>query len=175
MSPQMDDGPPVVAEPRLQRRAAQHYAAVTGIVTRATIPAIADRLGEVFAHLSAHGIAPAGPPFLRYRSVDTREGGELVIEAAVPTDGTVAEDGAVFTALLPAGRYAVARHVGPPSALAAATAELFAWGRRRGLTWDVHGTLWGARLEVLLTDPRQEPDPAHWVTELAVRLADESR
>jgi TusA-related sulfurtransferase len=30
----------------------------------------------------------------------------------------------------------------------------------------------GARLEVLLTDPREQPDMAQWATELAFRLAD---
>ena len=31
---------------------------------------------------------------------------------------------------------------------------------------------WGSRLEISLTDPRQEPDMSKWVTQLAFRLAD---
>ena len=34
------------------------------------------------------------------------------------------------------------------------------------------GERWGSRLEISLTDPRQEPDMSKWVTQLAFRLAD---
>jgi hypothetical protein len=32
--------------------------------------------------------------------------------------------------------------------------------------------VWGARLEVLMTNPAQEPDPHKWQTVLLFRLAD---
>ena len=34
------------------------------------------------------------------------------------------------------------------------------------------GDRWGSRLEIHLTDPRQEPDMSKWQTQLAFRLAD---
>ena len=35
------------------------------------------------------------------------------------------------------------------------------------------GDRFGSRLELYLTDPVEEPDPANWRTEVAYRLADE--
>ena len=67
-------------------------------------------------------------------------------------------------------------HVGHPSELAAATKTLLDWAAAQGLTWDmspgVNGERWGCRLEIYLTDPRQEPDMSKWVTQLAFKLAD---
>jgi hypothetical protein len=37
---------------------------------------------------------------------------------------------------------------------------------------DGDGERWASRLEISLTDPRQEPDISKWVTQLAFRLAD---
>ncbi len=160
-------------EPHVQHRPAQPYVGIRGTVTMATFPAIADRMPEVFAFLGARGVAPAGPPFFRYRTVDMSR--ELVVEAGVPTAGEVAGEGDVFADELPAGRYVSVTHVGHPAELVARTAELLAWAEGEGLAWDVRDTAagreWGARLEVLLTDPREEPDLAKWTTELAFRLA----
>ena len=45
-----------------------------------------------------------------------------------------------------------------------------------GLRWDAtetdRGTRWGCRLELLHTDPAEEPDMNKWETTLAFRLAD---
>jgi effector-binding domain-containing protein len=174
MSRGVPGGPQTVPSPSVQYRPAQPYLGIRGRVTMATFPAIADRMPEVFAFLGANGGAPAGPPFFRYRVVDINR--ELVVEAGVPTATAMAGDGDVFADEVPAGRYATVTHVGHPSELVARTAELLAWAEGQGLTWDVRDTAagqeWGARLEVLLTDPREQPDMARWATELAFRLAD---
>jgi hypothetical protein len=34
------------------------------------------------------------------------------------------------------------------------------------------GERWGCRLEIYLTDPREQPDVSAWETQLAFRLAD---
>jgi len=77
---------------------------------------------------------------------------------------------------LPAGRYATVTHVGHPDELLAVTAALLDWATEQGLAWDAtetdRGERWGCRLEVFRTDPREEPDPSRWETELAFRLAD---
>src|SRR5260370_41886372 len=63
-----------------------------------------------------------------------------------------------------------------PSELVEATKALLDWAAGRGLTWDMSpdaaGERWGSRLEIYLTDPREEPDMSKWVTQLAFRLAD---
>jgi hypothetical protein len=67
------------------------------------------------------------------------------------------------------------RHVGAPETLAGATASLLDWAANEGLIFDVsrsaEGERWGCRLEIFLTDPRDEPDMSKWETQLAFRLA----
>jgi effector-binding domain-containing protein len=97
------------------------------------------------------------------------------MEAGVPTAAPVAGDGEVIAGTLPAGRYATVTHIGPFDQLADATAALLDWAARQGLTWDTTdtdaGQRWAARIEFYLTDPREEPDPAKWRTDLTFRLA----
>jgi effector-binding domain-containing protein len=163
-----NQGPSVVPRP------AQPYAAIHGTVTMQTIPAIADRITEVFGWLAGRGIDPAGPPFLRYDLIDMER--QLVIEAGVPVASEVSGDGAVQPGVLPAGRYAVYTHVGPFDQLIPAVRYLLDWAAERGLAWDMtqtpEGDRWGCRLEIYGTNPAEEPDPAKWETELAFRLAD---
>jgi effector-binding domain-containing protein len=94
------------------------------------------------------------------------------VPVAAVTDG----DGEVISGVLPAGRYATVTHVGHPSELLGVTKALRDWAAEQGLAWDMSpdgdGERWGSRLEISLSDPRQEPDMSKWVTQLAFRLAD---
>ena len=154
-------------------RPGQPYVAVKARVTMKTISAIADRFPEVFGWLGARGIAPAGPPFLKYDMIDMAR--ELEIEAGVPVAAPADGDGAVFSAVLPAGRYATLTHVGHPSGLYDATARLLRWASEQGLAFDMSerdgAEQWAGRLEIYLTDPGQEPDMDKWETRLAFKLA----
>ncbi len=152
-----------------------HYVAIRERVTMTTFGRIADRFDEVFDWVEAHSLAAAGPPFFRYRVIDMER--ELLVEAGVPLFEPVAEvDGDVVPGVLPAGRYAVTTHVGHPDELVQVTADLLASGAAHGWVWDRHespdGDVWGCRLELMLTDPRVEPDMSRWETQLAFRLAD---
>ena len=159
--------------PEITERAGQPYVAVRAQVTMQTISAIADRIPEVFGWLAAHGVAPAGPPFLKYNVIDMTR--QLEIEAGVPVAAAVDGDGSVLSGVLPAGRYATVTYVGHPAKLIDVTAELLAWASREGLVFDVAGTdegeRWGSRLEIYFTDPAREPDMDKWETQLAFRLA----
>jgi effector-binding domain-containing protein len=143
-------------------------------VTMAEIGAFAGRTGEVFGWLGARGLAPAGPPFLKYNVIDMAR--QLEIETGVPVSAPAAGEGEVISAVLPAGRYATVTHVGHPSELMGVTKALLDWAAGQGLTWDMSpdadGDRWGSRLEIWLTDPAEEPDMSKWVTQLAFRLAD---
>jgi effector-binding domain-containing protein len=160
-------------EPTIRRRAAQPYVAIRRVVTRQTIPEVADRIPEVFGWLAARGIEPAGAPFLRYRVIDMDR--HLDIEAGVPVDTEVEGDKDVKFGILPGGRYATVTHVGPFDKLMGVTSALLDWAEREGLTWDraetESGHEWGCRLELYKTDPSEEPDSSKWETELAFRLA----
>jgi DNA gyrase inhibitor GyrI len=141
----------------------------------ADVGSVADRLPEIFGWLGASGIAPAGPPFLRYHVIDMDR--QLLVEAGVPVATAVAgADGDIRGGTLPAGRFAVMTHTGAPETLISATSALRDWADARGLVWDVsetdEGEKWGCRLEVFLTDPAEQPDTSRWQTQLAFRLRD---
>ena len=161
--------------PEIVTRAEQPYVALRGHVSMAEIGAFAVRTGEVFAWLGAHGVAPAGPPFLKYNVIDMARQLEIDngVPVAMPVDGA---DGDVIAGVIPAGRYATLTHVGHPSELYGATKALLDWAAEQGLTWDMSpgpdGERWGSRVEIYLTDPREEPDMSKWVTRLEFRLAD---
>jgi hypothetical protein len=152
----------------------QPYVGLTGHVTMDTIPALADRFGEVFDWLARWGVQPAGPPFFRYRVIDMDR--RLVMEAGVPTGTVLDGDGDVRPGVLPAGRYVTTTYVGHPADLVRVTGDLLAWTAAQGLAFDVSpsddGEVWGSRLEWMETDPAREPDLSRWRTRLAFRLAD---
>jgi effector-binding domain-containing protein len=163
------------AQPGIEERAAQPYVAIKGVVTMQSIGAIADRLPDVFGWVSAHGLQPAGAPFLKYNVIDMER--QLEIEAGVPVVRTgVQSDDSVLLGVLPAGRYATVMHVGHPAGLRNATGALLDWATEQGLKWDVaetgDGQRWGCRLEIYQTDPNVEPDMDKWETQLAFRLSD---
>ncbi len=166
--------PTSMAEPDVVTRPEQATVGIRGVVTMDTIALIADRIVDVAVWLDAHGAAPCGPPFLRYHSIDMER--RLDVEAGFPVATPVTGAGEVVAGELPAGRYAVTTHHGHPDGLVAATAALLAWAQEEGLVWDRHdtadGTVWGCRLEVFRTDPREQPDMDEWDTDLVVRLAD---
>lgn len=161
-------------EPTVAEFPRQPYAGVAGTVTMQTIGAVADRIPELLGWLATRGIAPAGPPFLRYRRIEMAD--TLDIEAGVPVAAPGDGDGEVFFAELPAGRYATVVHTGPFTGLVQATADLLSWAAGGGLRWDETegpaGEVWGCRLEIFHSNPAEAPDPETWETELRFRLAD---
>jgi effector-binding domain-containing protein len=162
------------ATPEIVTRPEQPYAAIRVQVTMAELGAVVPPLNqEVFAWLGKQGAAPAGAPFWKYNVIDMA--GKLEIEAGVTVAAAVAGDDRVVSGVLPAGRYVTLTHVGHPSELVQATVTLLDWAAAQGLTWDMSpgagGERWGSRLEIYLTDPRDEPDMNKWETQLAFRLA----
>ncbi|MGA4802123.1 GyrI-like domain-containing protein [Streptomyces lavendulocolor] len=163
-------------EPVLVDRAEQPYVFMRRSVTMDGFAEVADRLPELVGWLTGRGVAIAGAPFFRYNSLDMA--GESEVEAGVPVAGgppLPEPEGDVGVAVLPAGRYATLTHVGHPDRLLEAAAALRAWAGERGLQWDMREVdgveRWGCRIESYRTDPRVEPDPSRWETELAFRLA----
>jgi effector-binding domain-containing protein len=161
--------------PSIIEREAQPYVGVRELITMTTFARVADQLDGLFAWLAQRGVEPAGPPFFRYLTIDMER--FLDVEAGVPVKEHVAADGPYFARTLPAGPYATVSFVGHPDGLVEETARLLAWADEEGLTWDVHETpacdAWGCRLELLLSDPAEEPDMNNWRTELVFKLADE--
>jgi hypothetical protein len=119
-------------------------------------------------------VTPAGPPFWKYDVIDMAR--RLEVEAGVPVAGPLAGDERVVGGVLPEGRYVTLHHAVAPETLLGATASLLDWAANNGLTFDMsqspEGERWGARLEIFLTNPQDEPDMSKWETQLAFRLAD---
>ena len=161
-------------EPTIVGRAAQPYAGIGasvsmdgfGDVIEAAIP-------EVFARLDALGVAPDGPPLVRYAAIDME--GRIEIEIGVPVAGAIEDDGRVRPGLLPAGRYATLIHVGHPDGLLGANEALQVWAHDKGLrvAMSIAGGVdrFESRFESYRTDPAAEPDPERWETEIAYLLA----
>lgn len=160
--------------PEIETRTEQPYVAIRAKVSMDGIPAFAVRTGEVFGWLGARGLAPAGPPFLKYNVIDMER--EIEMETGVPVALAVDGEGEIVTGVLPAGRYATVTHAGHPSELVGVTGALLDWAAEQGLAWDItpdgDDERWGARVEFYLTDPADEPDMSKWETKLAFRLAD---
>ncbi len=78
-------------EPQIQQRAEQPYAGIRMPVTMASLAdAVDSGFPELFGWLQEHGIAPAGPPFIRYLVIDMEAG--LEIELGVPVAAAVEPD-----------------------------------------------------------------------------------
>lgn len=161
--------------PVITTRAAQPYVAIREEVTMQTLGPFAERTGDVvLAWLTARGIEPSGPPFLRYLVIDMDRA--LVVESGWPVATATVGDDAVRADVLPGGRYVEVAEVGHPDHLVGVIGDLLTWADEQGLVWDAEpegaGERWGCRLEVYPTDPADEPDMSRWTTELAFRLAD---
>jgi effector-binding domain-containing protein/catechol 2,3-dioxygenase-like lactoylglutathione lyase family enzyme len=161
--------------PRIVEREAAPYVAIPATVTMREIgPTAQTLLPAVFAWLAGRGIAPAGPPFFRYVVIDMARA--LAIEFGVPTATEVAGDGRVLSGRLPGGRFVALVHRGPYDRLYDANAVLIGWAKERGIRFDSEATpagdRFGCRLESYLTDPRREPDPERYETEVAIRIVD---
>jgi effector-binding domain-containing protein len=162
-------------EPKLEQRDEQHY---VGIRTKAALPELPTVIpqlhSEAYAWLDKQGIAPAGPPFIRYYIIDMER--QLDIELGWPTASALSGDGRIQAGVLPAGRYATLIYIGPYDNLVAVTAGLLAWAEANGVAWQTstagNDEVWGARVEFYLKDPGNESDPQKFETELAFLTAE---
>jgi effector-binding domain-containing protein len=157
-------------EPHIEVRTAQPYAGIPMNVTMASLSGAVDEgFPELFGWLAGHGSTVAGPPFIRYLVIDMQA--ELEIELGVPAEVSAVDGGRIVPGILPGGRYAVLRHVGPYDGLVASNAALLQWAREQAITldsWETdHGTAWRCRAEHYLTDPSAEADPAKWEVDVA--------
>jgi len=156
-----------------------HYVAIRTQVTMQELGTgvIPQLHREVFAWLGKQGLTPSGAPFIRYLVINMME--KLDIELGWPVASTLSGTDRICAGVLPAGRYASLVYIGPyeGDGLIRANAALLDWGAQQGIVWDSwqdeHGDGFGARVESYLKDPGNEPDPAKWETEVAIRLADD--
>jgi RNA polymerase sigma-70 factor, ECF subfamily len=163
-----------MSEPQIMLREARPYVGIRAPVTNGIRNFADNAFPELFGWVFENGIAPAGPPFLRYHEVD-RAGEPLDVEAGVPVDGKPEPDGRVRSDALPAGRYLTAVHVGPYRSetlpdLGDARAELVRWARDNEVTYGretERGIRFPCALERFIVGPVDDPDFKNWQTEFA--------
>jgi effector-binding domain-containing protein len=165
-----------MTEPQIDERAEQPYLGIRCELTDGIRSAVDKAFPQLFGWLREQGVAPSGPPFIRYRELD--HGGEpLVIDAAAPvSDRAEPPVGAPVQAdVLPAGRYATLIHVGPYTHdsvpdLVEAQAALRTWIEREGIVTSrpsKRGSSLPCCVEHYRIGPPMEEDWTKWETELA--------
>jgi hypothetical protein len=168
-------------EPKIEERPQQPYAGIAAEVSdEAEFRQAVDRsVPELFGWLGSRGIAPAGPPFIRYLEL-SEDGQPLRFEFCAPTAEALESEGPVRAGSLPAGRYLTYLHVGPYTHaevddLADARVRVNGWAERQNITLEssesARGTAYEANVEHYLTDASREPDWSKWETELACLIA----
>ncbi|HEV7211634.1 MAG TPA: GyrI-like domain-containing protein [Blastococcus sp.] len=111
-------------EIELTEREAQPTAVVRGTVAPPGLPEfLAGAFGEVMAVLAAQHLAPAGPPFGRYRVTPAG----FDVEAGFPATAAVEASGRVVPAELPGGPVVTATHRGGYETVGTTYEAVTAW------------------------------------------------
>ena len=118
---------------------------------------------DVYAHMQANGIAPAGPALAVYYTYDPekmtfRAGFVVAPDTPRPTEGDVRGD------VTPAGSVIRCTHIGPYATLRDDYAAMMGWAEENGHT--IGAPAW----ELYMNDPSEVPE-AEWHTEIHVSLA----
>lgn len=164
----------MIAEPKLGDRTEQPYMGIrTQVPMRKLKDIIPQSIDEMFSWLGRQGVEPAGRPFIRYHVINMA--GKMDVEVGVPVKGALSGDERISAGVLPAGRYASLIYSGVKNGIEGNKA-LLDWATEQGIVWDrwddKNGDAFGSRVEFFLTGPDEDPDPANWETEVAIRLAD---
>lgn len=143
----------------LVTRAEQPTAVVHEKVPMKELPQFFARAyGQVFGAMQAEGLTPAGPPFALYFGMPTDT---VEVEAGFPVSEKLeAQRGAVLPGTLPGGRCVHGLHLGPYETMKKTYDELWKWAGEKQLR--PHAEMW----ESYLSDPKAEPDPTRWRTEI---------
>jgi effector-binding domain-containing protein len=113
---------------------------------------------EIVDAVRAAGEAPAGPAYGRFAF----HGQEVHVEAGIPVTGPIQPLGRVEPGHLPGGVAAVAVHDGPYDGIVKAYDALQDWVLQHGYEKAEH------HYESYVVSPADDPDPAHWRTEVIV-------
>ncbi|MCA0458849.1 MAG: GyrI-like domain-containing protein [Chloroflexi bacterium] len=167
----------MVTDPKIITYKEQPYVSIRVQVTpqefgSGIIPQLHD---EVMAWLKQQGEKNSGPSIIRYRVIDMPN--KLDVEMAWPVAKRLTGNERITSEVLPAGRYASLLYTGHYDGLMDANRILIEWAEKEGIKWDhwqvPEGDAFASRYENYILDPGDDPDPAKWQTEVAIKLADE--
>lgn len=163
----------MLSQPEVVRRAGMTYAFIALSAPMSLLSSVApEGFSRLFDLLEASSIAPTGPAFMNYRRIDMD--GVIDFEIGAP----VAEAGLVGHGLqfgtLPGGDFGRLIHTGTYDKLVDANGALIAWAQAEEIFWDARrapdGEIFACRLETYVTGPMDDPDPAGWTTEIAIKI-----
>jgi hypothetical protein len=165
--------------PAIENRPPRPYIAISARITsNAEFRQAADRgFPRLFGWLHERDLAPAGPPFIRYRAF-SGTGDPARVEIAVPTADRVKASDGIEASMLPAGEWVTFLHRGPYSHasepdLADAHETIRAWiDAQHDLApardeADRDETALSGCIEQFRVGPVEQSDFSRWETELA--------
>ena len=126
-------------------------------------PALGRLFGALMGHLNAHGAAIAGPATAVYHDMEYNET-DVLMEAALPVAGNLAESEQIKLKTLPADTMASLVHKGPFTTLEPAYDAMFRW-------IDANGYYITAPSRELTLQYDPNGDPNDYVTELQFPVA----
>lgn len=132
-----------------------------------------ERLSELWRSMQARGLAPVGPPFVRYHTFGETE---TDVEVGVPVPEEAAGMGRVEAGVLPGGAAIATWHLGGHDRLGDAYERLRAWLEANereavGAAWEVYWWIDTSQEP----DPSSWPEPTEWRTELVQPIANDRR
>jgi effector-binding domain-containing protein len=162
--------------PKIGERSEVHYVGIRTMAAHTELDkVIPQHHDEIYEWLKQQGIEPTGAPFIRYNCINMAE--KLDVELGVPVGANVVGNERIVKGVLPSGRYASLTYFGDYGGLYDANAVLIGWAKEKGIKWDnwdtPQGDMFRSRVEVYIKDPGNEPDPAKYETEVAIKMADE--
>lgn len=161
-------------EPKIDHREAQPYMGIRKSIKMDEMDkVIPEYIDEIMAWLNTEGIASTGAPFMRYYVINMSD--LLDVELAFPVAEALQGTDRIKAGVLPAGRYASLIYTDVTKGIEG-NGILIGWAEKQGLKWDrwddPQGDAFASRYEIFLTGPEDDPDPANWDTEVAIKLAD---
>eukprot|EP00048_Salpingoeca_helianthica_P017608 m.238120 g.238120 ORF g.238120 m.238120 type:complete len:171 (+) comp21592_c0_seq1:51-563(+) len=170
-----------MSNPIVEERSARLYVGEKGVARVSDlIKVVPGMFGRVASWLKSNaGDVKFGPSLIRYTT--TGVGGDtsnMEMHVGFFVSGPVSALPAEFVQYeLPAGKYLVGTHKGCYSGLFEANRHFFDWAQEKNTAFDAQksddgSVCWAGRAEIYVESSETgQPDPAGWITELAVRLA----
>jgi hypothetical protein len=139
---------------------------------------IPQHIDEVAAWLEQQGVEPDGPPLIRYHVCPAIPDATAMLDIAIgwPVNHALPGSGPIIADVLPAGHYASLVYTGVENGIKG-NGALIEWAEMQDIQWDrwddAQGDAFAGRVEHLLDGPADDPDPANWDTEVAIKVADQ--
>jgi effector-binding domain-containing protein len=162
-----------ISTPTIVEYTAKPYVALRRRVVM-PIGAIATQtMDQLVREITAQDIRGTGAAVFKYNIVKMPE---LEMEFGFETETAQPTGGDLISGMLPGGRYAQLKYVGPYRHLVKVNGALIDWSREHGLVFDMRpdadGDHFASRVEFYPNGPQDEPDENKLETIVAIKLRD---